>query len=155
MILLPTRHKLKENKWPPCGSEFFYAFWFPPILRCNLQTSNTYLEIHQRVALPPLLCQRSHKYRSMCRSPMMRLSLERQLLNTAGRHAFLPLRPGEPAGFSAPGHLVYFYKSCLPSKCWLSCNFGSSIHLCVFLLLSGGRKRLRLLTTGTDRGWAF
>lgn len=106
------------------------------------------------MALPPSVCQWNHKLRSMCRSQRMRLSLERQVLNTADRRAFPPSRPGEPAGFSAPGSLVYFYKRCLPSKCWLCCNFGSSIRLCVCLLLSGGGKRLRLLTTGTDWGWA-
>lgn len=104
------------------------------------------------MALPPSVRQRSHKLRSMCRSQRMRLSPERQVLNTAGRRAFPPSRPGEPAGFSAPGRLVYFYKGCLSSKCRLSCNFGSSIRLCVCLLLSGGGKRLRLLTTSTDWG---
>lgn len=66
--------------------------------------------------LPPSACRRSHKLRSMCRSQKMRLSLERQDLNTAGRRAFPPSRPGEPAGFSAPGCLVYFYKRCLSSN---------------------------------------
>lgn len=82
------------------------------------------------------------------------LSLERQVLNTAGQRASHPSHPGEPAGFSAPGRLVYFYKRCLYWKCLLSCNFGSSIRLCVCLLLSGGGKRLWLLTTSTDWGWA-
>lgn len=104
------------------------------------------------MALPPSVRQRSHKLSSMCRSQRMRLSPERQDLNTAGRCAFPPSRPGEPAGFSAPGCLVYFYKRCLSSKCRLSCNFGSSIRLCVCLPLSWGGKRLRPLTTSTGRG---
>lgn len=106
------------------------------------------------MAFPPSVRRRSHKLRSMCRSRRMRLAPERQDLNTAGRRAFPPSRPGEPAGFPAPGCLVYFYKRCLSSKCRLSCNFGSSIRLCVCLLLSGGGKRLRLLTASTDRGRA-
>ena len=90
----------------------------------------------------------------MCRSQRMRLSLEREDLNTAGRRAFPPSRPGEPAGFSAPGCLVYFYKRCLSPKCQLSCNFGSSIRLRVCLLFSWGGKRLWLLTASADRGRA-
>lgn len=106
------------------------------------------------MALPPSARQRNHKLRSMCRSQRMRLSRERQVLNRAGRHAFPPSRPAEPAGFSAPGCLVYFYKRCLSSESRSSCNFGSSIRLSVCLLLSWGGKRLWLLTTSTDRGWA-
>lgn len=78
------------------------------------------------------------------------MSLERQVLNTAGRHASHPSHPGEPAGYSAPGCLAYFCKRCLSSKCPLSCNFGSSIRLCVCRSLSGGGKRLWLLTNSTE-----
>lgn len=149
-LSLPTRHHLhKINDLPVVQSSLMLS---ASLLLCGefLQTSNTYLEIHQKVALPPSVCQRNHKLRSMCRSQRMRLSLERQVLNRAGWHAFPPLRPAEPAGFSAPGCLVYFYKRCLSSEYRSSCNFGSSIRLCVCLFLSWGGRRLWLLTTSTD-----
>lgn len=107
-------------------------------------TNKQYIFINTSKGGPSTLGrQRDHKLRSMCTRQKMRLSPERQVLNRAGRRAFSPSHPAEPAGFSAPGCLVYFYKRCLSSECWWSCNFGSSIRLCVCLSVALlGRKEV-------------